>query len=116
MARSHKTGGRQKGSPNKRKADYDAKLAEAAERATASLSPSEIASMLPLGVMQCDRAAMVCREVVAVDEPKPPPMDIAQVLSNFASAIRNPGGSARRHANAATGADAASALAPDRGL
>jgi hypothetical protein len=52
MARGHKTGGRQKGTPNKRKAEYDAKLAEAAERATAGLSPSEIASMLPLDVMQ----------------------------------------------------------------
>ena len=35
MARGHKTGGRQKGTPNKRNADYDAKFAEAAERPTA---------------------------------------------------------------------------------
>ena len=51
MARGHKTGGRQKGTPNKRKAECDAKFAEAVERATADLSPSEIASMLPLDVM-----------------------------------------------------------------
>ena len=53
MARGHKTGGgRQKGTPNKRKADYDSKFAEAAGRASTGLSPSEIASMLPLDVMQ----------------------------------------------------------------
>ena len=54
MARGHKTGGRQKGTPNKA-SGYAAKLAEAAERATAGLSPSEIASMSPLDVMhtQC---------------------------------------------------------------
>src|SRR5277367_785353 len=51
MARGHKTGGRQKGTPNKRKAECDGKLAEAAGRATAGLSPSEIASMMPLPVM-----------------------------------------------------------------
>ena len=51
MARGHKTGGRQKGKPNKRKAQLAAKLAEAAERASAELSSSEIASMLPLDVM-----------------------------------------------------------------
>jgi hypothetical protein len=52
MARGHKTGGRQKGAPNKATVQLAAKLAEAAERATAGLSPSEIASMLPLDVMQ----------------------------------------------------------------
>jgi hypothetical protein len=51
MARGHKTGGRQKGTPNKRKADYDAKFAEAAGQVTAGLSPSEIASMMPVDVM-----------------------------------------------------------------
>jgi hypothetical protein len=51
MARGHKTGGRQKGTPNKHKAEYDAKFAEAAGRATAALSTSEIASMMPLDVM-----------------------------------------------------------------
>ena len=43
MARGHKTGGRQKGTPNKATVRLAAKLAEAAERATAGLSPSEIA-------------------------------------------------------------------------
>ena len=52
MARGHKTGGRQKGTPNKRKAQLGAKLAEVAERATADLSPSEIASMSLLDVMR----------------------------------------------------------------
>jgi hypothetical protein len=52
MARGHKTGGRQKGTPNKRKAQLDAKLAEVAERATADLAPSEIASMSLLDVMR----------------------------------------------------------------
>ena len=52
MASSHKTGGRQKGTPNKRKAECDAKFAEAVGQMTAALSPSEIASMLPLDVMQ----------------------------------------------------------------
>jgi hypothetical protein len=51
MARGHKTGGRQKGTPNKRKAQLDAKFAEAAGQAAASLAPSEIASMMPLPVM-----------------------------------------------------------------
>ena len=51
MARGHKTGGRQKGTPNKATVRLAAKLAEAAERATASLSSSEIASMMPLPVM-----------------------------------------------------------------
>jgi hypothetical protein len=56
MARGHKTGGRQKGTPNKRKAEYDATFAdatfaEAAGRATTGLSPSEIASMMPVDVM-----------------------------------------------------------------
>jgi hypothetical protein len=51
MASGHKTGGRQKGTPNKRKAEYDAKFAEAAGRATAALSPSEIASMMPVDVL-----------------------------------------------------------------
>jgi len=51
MARGHKTGGRQKGTPNKAKAELDAKLADAAGRVTAGLSPSEIASMTPLDVM-----------------------------------------------------------------
>ena len=45
MARGHKTGGRQKGTPNKRKAEYDAKFAEAAGQVIAGLSPPEIASM-----------------------------------------------------------------------
>jgi hypothetical protein len=44
MARGHKTGGRQKGTPNKRKA-------QAAGQATAGLAPSEIASMMPVDVM-----------------------------------------------------------------
>ena len=52
MASSHKTGGRQKGTPNKATVRLAAKLAEAAGRATAGLSPSEIASMVPLDVMQ----------------------------------------------------------------
>ena len=52
MARGHKTGGRQKGTPNKATVRLAAKLAEAAERASAELSSSEIASMLPLDVMQ----------------------------------------------------------------
>ena len=52
MARGHKTGGRQKGTPNKATVRLAEKLAEAAERAIADLSPSEIASMLPLDVMQ----------------------------------------------------------------
>jgi hypothetical protein len=51
MASGHKTGGRQKGTPNKRKAEYDAKFAEAVGRATAALSPSEIASMMPVDVL-----------------------------------------------------------------
>jgi hypothetical protein len=38
MASGHKTGGRQKGTPKKRKAECDAKFAEAAGRATAGLS------------------------------------------------------------------------------
>ena len=50
MARGHKTGGRQKGTPNKRKAECDAKFAGAAGQATTGLSPSEIASMMPLDV------------------------------------------------------------------
>jgi hypothetical protein len=36
MARGNKTGGRQKGTPNKRKAEYDAKFAEAAGQITHS--------------------------------------------------------------------------------
>ena len=51
MARGHKTGGRQKGTPNKATVRLAAKLAEARERATAGLSPSEIASMMPLDVL-----------------------------------------------------------------
>ena len=51
MARGHKTGGRQKGTPNKATVRLAAKLAEAAERATAGLSSSEIATMMPLDVM-----------------------------------------------------------------
>jgi hypothetical protein len=42
---------RQKGTPNKRKAQLDAKFAEAAGQLIASLSPSEITSMTPLEVM-----------------------------------------------------------------
>jgi hypothetical protein len=51
MASGHKTGGRRKGTPNKRKADYDAKFAEAAKQVTAGLPSSEIASMMPLDVI-----------------------------------------------------------------
>jgi hypothetical protein len=51
MARGHKTGGRQKGTPNKATVRLAAKLAEAAEQAIADLSHSEIASMLPMDVM-----------------------------------------------------------------
>ncbi len=51
MARGHKTGGRQKGTQNKATVRRDAKLAEAAERATAGLSSSEVATMTPLDVM-----------------------------------------------------------------
>ena len=51
MAHGHKTGGRQKGTRNKAKAQLDAKLAEAAVRLTAGLSPSEIDTMTPLEVM-----------------------------------------------------------------
>ena len=40
-----------KGTPNKATVRLAAKLAEAAERATAGLSPSEIASMMPVDVM-----------------------------------------------------------------
>jgi hypothetical protein len=49
MAMGHKTGGRHKGTPNKHKAEYDAKFAEAAGRATAALSTSEIASIVAAG-------------------------------------------------------------------
>ena len=52
MARGPNTGGRQKGTPNKRKAEYEAKLTEAAGQVTADLSPSEIASMSLLDVMR----------------------------------------------------------------
>jgi hypothetical protein len=51
MAHGHKTGGRQKGTPNKAKARLDATLAEATGWVTAGLSPSEIATMTPLQVM-----------------------------------------------------------------
>ena len=51
MARGHKTGGRQKGTPNKATVRLAAKLAEAAGRATTGLSPPEIASMMPVDVM-----------------------------------------------------------------
>jgi hypothetical protein len=51
MASGHKTGGRQKGTPNKATVRLATKLAEAAEQASAELSSSEIASMLPLDVM-----------------------------------------------------------------
>jgi hypothetical protein len=51
MARGHKTGGRQKGTPNKRKAECDAKFAGAAGQATTGLPPLEIASMMPLDVL-----------------------------------------------------------------
>jgi hypothetical protein len=51
MASGHKTGGRQKGTPNKRKAQLDAKFAEAAGQVTARLSASEVASITPIGVM-----------------------------------------------------------------
>ena len=51
MARGQKTVGRQKGTPNKATVRLAAKLADAAERATAGLSPAEIASMMPVDVM-----------------------------------------------------------------
>src|ERR1700759_5043838 len=51
MASGYKTGGRQKGARNKRTAQLDAKLAEAAEHSTADLSSAEIASMTPLEVL-----------------------------------------------------------------
>jgi hypothetical protein len=51
MTRGHKTGGRQKGTPNKRKAECDAKFAGAAGQATTGLPPLEIASMMPLDVL-----------------------------------------------------------------
>jgi hypothetical protein len=51
MANGHKTGGRQRGTPNKRKAQLDAKFAEVAGQVTANLSPQEIALMTPLEVM-----------------------------------------------------------------
>ncbi len=51
MANGHKTGGRHKGTPNKRKAQLDTKFAEAAGQVIAGLSPPEIASMTPLEVM-----------------------------------------------------------------
>ena len=51
MARGHKTGGRQKGTPNKATVRLAAKLADAAERATAGLSLAEITSMMPVDVM-----------------------------------------------------------------
>jgi hypothetical protein len=51
MAYGRKTGGRQKGVPNKAKAELDALLAEASERATSDLTQEQIAAMLPLDVM-----------------------------------------------------------------
>ena len=51
MARGRKTGGRQKGTPNKSRALLDAQLAEASARLNAGLLPSNIASMTPLEVM-----------------------------------------------------------------
>jgi hypothetical protein len=51
MASGHKTGGRQKGTPNKRKAQLDAKFAEAAGQVTAGLSASAVASITPIDVM-----------------------------------------------------------------
>ena len=51
MAKGHKTGGRQKGTRNKATVRLDAKLAEVAERATAGLSSSETATIMPLEVM-----------------------------------------------------------------
>jgi hypothetical protein len=51
MASGHKIGGRWKGTPNKRKAQLDAKFAEAAGQVTAALSPAEIASMMPVDVL-----------------------------------------------------------------
>jgi hypothetical protein len=49
MARGRKTGGRQRGTPNKTRAQLDAKLAEVA--LTAGLPPPQIANMTPLEVM-----------------------------------------------------------------
>jgi hypothetical protein len=51
MARGHKTGGRQRGTPNKAKAQLDARIAEAAGRMAAGLSSAESAGMTPLDVM-----------------------------------------------------------------
>jgi hypothetical protein len=51
MASGHKTGGRQKGTPNKATVRLAAKLTEAAEQATADLTPLEIATMMPRDVM-----------------------------------------------------------------
>jgi hypothetical protein len=51
MASGRKTGGRQRGTPNKASAQLATELAEAAGRVTASLSPSEMANMTPLEVM-----------------------------------------------------------------
>jgi hypothetical protein len=51
MASGHKTGGRQKGTPNKRKAQLDAKFAETAGQVTAGLSASAVASITPIDVM-----------------------------------------------------------------
>ena len=52
MAKGQKTGGRQKGTRNKATVRLDAKLAEATERAIASLLSSEVASMSPLDAME----------------------------------------------------------------
>jgi hypothetical protein len=52
MDKGQKTGGRQKGTPNKATVRLDAKLAEAPGWATAGLPTSEVASISPLDVMQ----------------------------------------------------------------
>src|ERR1700761_6019413 len=51
MARGRKTGGRQKGTPNKRIAQLEARVAEAGARATEGLSSSQIVAMTPLEVL-----------------------------------------------------------------
>ena len=51
MAYGRKTGGRKSGVPNRAKAERDALLAQAAERATSDLTQEQIAAMLPLDVM-----------------------------------------------------------------
>jgi hypothetical protein len=51
MPMGRKTGGRQRGTPNKAKVQLDTKLAEVGERVAAGLSPSQIATMAPVDIM-----------------------------------------------------------------